>query len=221
MLHITRGELAALRLSRNAVSKSARLGHPDTQGRLRNMVEIRNRVRPWAGSAQQAPAWYRSQPLPSFGDQTAEALLSAKDAPMLSGITWTGLRPAVTRGVHRTGIQGSQLPLIFHSPCHATVRRFMEDGSTRCSASVYVATDGNGPARSPAEFPFKPQLLTICAYDVDNKPILDLAAPRPSDLGFSFSTPACPWEIPGSDIAMEAMRHVFDCRLPRTFQMIR
>jgi hypothetical protein len=32
-------------------------------------------VRPWAGSAQQAFAWYRSQPLPSFGDQTAEALV--------------------------------------------------------------------------------------------------------------------------------------------------
>ena len=76
MLHITRGELAAtLGLSRDAVSKSARLGRPATQARLRDMVEILNRVRPWAGSAQQAFAWYRSQPLPSFGDQTAEALV--------------------------------------------------------------------------------------------------------------------------------------------------
>lgn len=76
MLHITRSELAAtLGLSRDAVSKSARLGRPATQTRLRDMVEILNRVRPWAGSAQQAFAWYRSQPLPSFGDQTAEALV--------------------------------------------------------------------------------------------------------------------------------------------------
>lgn len=76
MLHITQSELAAtLGLSRDAISKSARLGRPATQARLRNMVEILNRVRPWAGSAQQAFAWYRSQPMPSFGDQTAEALV--------------------------------------------------------------------------------------------------------------------------------------------------
>ena len=75
-LHITKGELAsAAGLSRDAVSKSARLRAPATQSRLRDVVEILNRVRPWSGSAQQAFAWYRSQPLPSFGDQTAEALV--------------------------------------------------------------------------------------------------------------------------------------------------
>lgn len=73
LLHITRDELAAtLGLSRDAVSKAMRVGRPATQARLREMVEILNRVRPWAGSAQQAFAWYRSQPLPFFGDQTAE-----------------------------------------------------------------------------------------------------------------------------------------------------
>lgn len=76
LLHITRAELAAsLGLSRDAVAKTARARAPATQARLRDMVEILNRVRPWAGSAQQAFAWYRAQPLPSFGDQTAEALL--------------------------------------------------------------------------------------------------------------------------------------------------
>ncbi len=40
------------------------------------MVEILNRVRPWAGSPLQAFAWYRSQPIPAFGDRTAEALVS-------------------------------------------------------------------------------------------------------------------------------------------------
>jgi hypothetical protein len=39
------------------------------------MGEIINRVRGWAGSAQQAFAWYRLQPLPSFGDQTAESVV--------------------------------------------------------------------------------------------------------------------------------------------------
>jgi hypothetical protein len=76
LLHITRSELAAtLGLSRDAVSKATRVQRPTTQARLREMVDILNRVRPWAGSPQQAFAWYRSQPLPSFGDQTAEALV--------------------------------------------------------------------------------------------------------------------------------------------------
>jgi hypothetical protein len=76
VLHITRAELAvALGLSRDSVAKAARAAAPATQSRLRDIVEILNRVRPWAGSPQQAFAWYRSQPLPSFGDQTAEALV--------------------------------------------------------------------------------------------------------------------------------------------------
>ncbi len=76
LLHITRAELAvAAGLSRDAVSKRARVGAPATQARLRDLLEILNRVRGWAGSPQQAFAWYRSQPLPSFGDQTAEALV--------------------------------------------------------------------------------------------------------------------------------------------------
>lgn len=76
ILHITRAELAAtLGLSRDAIGKTARVTAPATQSRLRDIVEILNRVRPWAGSPQQAFAWYRSQPLPSFGDQTAEDLV--------------------------------------------------------------------------------------------------------------------------------------------------
>ena len=76
LLHITRGELAlSAGLSRYAVTKTARVRTHATQSRLRDMVEILNRVRGWAGSPQQAFAWYRSQPLPSFGDQTAEALV--------------------------------------------------------------------------------------------------------------------------------------------------
>lgn len=75
-LHITKAELAvAFGLSRDAVSKSARLKARATQRRLREVVEIINRVLPWAGSVAQAFAWYRSQPLPSFGDQTAEDLV--------------------------------------------------------------------------------------------------------------------------------------------------
>lgn len=75
-LRVSKIELAAAAgLSRDAVSKTARLNAPSTQGRLRDMVEIIGRVLPWAGSVPQAFAWYRAQPLPSFGDQTAEDLV--------------------------------------------------------------------------------------------------------------------------------------------------
>ena len=75
-LHITKSELAlAAGLSRDAVSKAARSGSVVTQARLREVSEIINRVIPWAGSELAAYAWYRSQPLPSFGDATAEELV--------------------------------------------------------------------------------------------------------------------------------------------------
>ena len=77
-LRITRGELAASSgLSRDAVSKTRRLQAPATQTRLREVAEIVNRVLPWCGSPSQAFAWYRSQPIPAFGDQTAEDLIRA------------------------------------------------------------------------------------------------------------------------------------------------
>ena len=80
-LRIAKGELAiASGLSRDAVSKTARLKARATQARLRDVAEIINRVLPWAGSAPQAFAWYRAQPLPSFGDRTAEDLVKEGQA---------------------------------------------------------------------------------------------------------------------------------------------
>lgn len=77
-LRVSKVELAAAAgLSRDSVSKTARLKSPATQSRLRDVVEIIARVLPWAGSVPQAFAWYRAQPLPSFGDQTAEDLVKA------------------------------------------------------------------------------------------------------------------------------------------------
>ncbi|MBK1707073.1 MbcA/ParS/Xre antitoxin family protein [Halochromatium glycolicum] len=75
-LHVTKAELACLTgLSRDAVTKRARSSAPKTQQRLRDTVDIINRATPWAGSTARAFAWFRSQPLPSFGDKTAEDLL--------------------------------------------------------------------------------------------------------------------------------------------------
>jgi hypothetical protein len=76
LIRVSKTELAALAgLSRDAVSKTARATSPATQARLREVVEILNRVQGWAGSPVQALAWYRSQPLPGFGDLTAEELV--------------------------------------------------------------------------------------------------------------------------------------------------
>ncbi|MFZ1539268.1 MAG: antitoxin Xre/MbcA/ParS toxin-binding domain-containing protein [Chromatiaceae bacterium] len=76
VLRVTKTELAmATGLSRDAVSKQTRLRSRQTQARLRDTVEIINRVTPWTGSVGRAFAWFRSQPLPSFGDKTAEDLV--------------------------------------------------------------------------------------------------------------------------------------------------
>lgn len=75
-LRISQAELAqTLGLSRESVSKRSRVESPGVQRRLREITEILNRVLPWAGSELAAYAWYRSQPLPSFGDMTAEELV--------------------------------------------------------------------------------------------------------------------------------------------------
>ena len=75
-LGVSKTEFAtASGLSRDAVYKTSRLKSPATQARLRDVAEIINRVLAWAGSPQQAFAWYRAQPIPSFGDQTPEDLV--------------------------------------------------------------------------------------------------------------------------------------------------
>ncbi len=95
ILRVTRGELAtASGLARDSVSKTTRLRAPATQARLREVTEIVNRILPWCGSVPQAFAWYRSQPIPAFGDQTAEDLVRAGRARhvmnYLSGVALGG-----------------------------------------------------------------------------------------------------------------------------------
>ena len=76
VLHITQHDLAEVTgLSRDSVSKSTRVKSKATQARLRDTVEIINHVAEWSGGAGRAFAWFRSQPLPSFGDKTAEDLV--------------------------------------------------------------------------------------------------------------------------------------------------
>ena len=62
-------------LGRDALSRKDRIDTPKTQTRLREMVEILNRVSPRFGSDLLAYAWYRSEPLAGFGGMTAMHLV--------------------------------------------------------------------------------------------------------------------------------------------------
>ena len=58
-------------LGKDAVQRKDRVRSDKTQRRLREMVEIVNKVEPRFGSALMAYAWYRSEPLSGFSGQTA------------------------------------------------------------------------------------------------------------------------------------------------------
>jgi hypothetical protein len=62
-------------LGRDAVMRHDRIGSPKTQTRLREMLEVLNRVQPRFGSDLVAYAWYRSEPLMGFGGMTAMHLV--------------------------------------------------------------------------------------------------------------------------------------------------
>jgi hypothetical protein len=82
-------------LGRDAVQRTDRVRSDKTQRRLREMVEIINKVEPRFGSALMAYAWYRSEPLPGFSGQTAMQLVrSGRADEVLDYID------AVDAGVH-------------------------------------------------------------------------------------------------------------------------
>ena len=80
-LQITKPVLAAAAgIAKESVSRKDRLKQPKTQAELRDFLEILNRIEDWAGGIDRAFAWYRSEPLPSFGDRTAADLVAAGHA---------------------------------------------------------------------------------------------------------------------------------------------
>ena len=62
-------------LGRDAVQRKDRVRSDKTQRRLREMIEVINKVEPRFGSSLIAYAWYRSEPLPGFSGQTAMQLV--------------------------------------------------------------------------------------------------------------------------------------------------
>lgn len=62
-------------LGKDAVQRKDRVHSDKTQRRLREMVEVINKVEQRFGSSLMAYAWYRSEPLPGFSGQTAMQLV--------------------------------------------------------------------------------------------------------------------------------------------------
>lgn len=62
-------------LGKDAVQRKDRVRSDKTQRRLREMVEVINKIEPRFGSTLVAYAWYRSEPLPGFSGQTAMQLV--------------------------------------------------------------------------------------------------------------------------------------------------
>ena len=75
-LRTTNDELArTIGLGKDAVQRKARVSSDKTQRRLREVVEVLNKVEPRFGSALIAYAWYRSEPLAGFDGMTAMQLV--------------------------------------------------------------------------------------------------------------------------------------------------
>lgn len=82
-------------LGKDAVQRKDRIRSDKTQRRLREMVEVINKVEPRFGSQLMAYAWYRSEPLPGFSGQTAMQLVrSGRAEDVLDYVD------AVDAGVH-------------------------------------------------------------------------------------------------------------------------
>ncbi|MDP9810825.1 hypothetical protein J2W42_003688 [Rhizobium tibeticum] len=62
-------------LGTDAIQRKDRIRSDETQRRLREMIEVVNKVEPRFGSGLIAYAWYRSEPLPGFSGQTAMQLV--------------------------------------------------------------------------------------------------------------------------------------------------
>ena len=75
-LRTTKAEIAnTLGLGKDSFTRTSRVRARKTQVRLRQMLEILNRVEAETGSPLAAYAWFRAEPLPGFGGATPDLLV--------------------------------------------------------------------------------------------------------------------------------------------------
>lgn len=78
VVHVSQAELAAsLDLPSEFDASVSRQSSPETQHRLSVLVDLLERVTPWAGDPQTAYQWFCDQPIAGFGGQTAQQLVKA------------------------------------------------------------------------------------------------------------------------------------------------
>lgn len=76
VLRTTSEEIArSVGLGKDAMQRKDRVRSIKTQKRLREMIEVLNKVEARFGSPLMAYAWYRSEPLSGFSNQTAMQLV--------------------------------------------------------------------------------------------------------------------------------------------------
>ena len=75
-LRTSKSEIAStLGLGCDALTRASRVRAPKSQTRLREMLEILDRVEGVTGAPLAAYAWFRERPLPGFGGATADLLV--------------------------------------------------------------------------------------------------------------------------------------------------
>ena len=93
-LRTTKSEIAeTLGLRKDAFTRASRVRARKTQVRLRQMLEILNRVEAATGSPLAAYAWFRAEPLPGFGGATPICWCGRAGHPRCMRI-WTASWPA-------------------------------------------------------------------------------------------------------------------------------
>jgi hypothetical protein len=83
-LGLTKGQFAdTLGISRDALYRPARLESAKNQNRIREALDIVDRIAGWAGGERRALSWYRSYAIPAFGGRTAESLVKDGKATLV------------------------------------------------------------------------------------------------------------------------------------------
>ena len=98
VLRTTKSEIAGtLGLGKDAFTRTSRIRARKTQVRLRQMLEILNRVEAVTGSPLAAYAWFRAEPLPGFGRHHAGCAGTRKARPNTCMLGSNGSRRAAMR----------------------------------------------------------------------------------------------------------------------------
>ena len=171
------------------------------------MVEILTRVSGWAGGRAQALAWYRGEPIPAFGDRTAEQLVKSGKAGALRDYLDLS-RWAALREVYRPRLPRPRSPLgvsaALGEAAAARGGRFNPKGTP----ALYLALDPMAAVKEASQgFAHKFEPCVLCSYEIDCDDIVDL---RTADLrraaGVAEADMACAWFAEAAAAAAHPLR---------------